>query len=151
MALICPRDGTELTSSKEESIPCDRCPTCSGEWLTLEGLVALEASAAGEAALAGTIEYSLHPDGLKCPSCAGPLQVFDFRGNNLQLDACENEHGFWLDAGEADGVRRLMRQRMADLQRSGSAEAVWNHDRAGGFRPSFGERLSKMLFGKKGL
>ena len=151
MALTCPRDGAELRPAAEDSVPCQRCPTCRGEWLTLDEFQELEATAARGDALAGTIEYAEHPDALKCPSCGKPLQGFDFRGEDLQLDACDEEHGFWLDADKAERVRGLMRQRMLDLQRAGRVEGRWNTEREQGFKPTLTERLERAILGRRGL
>jgi Zn-finger nucleic acid-binding protein len=150
MVLICPLDGTELQPSTQDGIACHSCPRCAGEWLLLEAFEALEATAANGNALAGTIEYAKHPAGLKCPSCGKELTGFDFRGQNLALDACDDEHGFWLDAGEARTVKQLMRQRQNDLAHALGAESVWNRDRSAGFKPTFLERI-KHIFGKRGL
>lgn len=151
MTLTCPRDGTELQSFEEHSIPCDRCPQCSGEWMSLDGLQALEATVASGAALAGTIEYCARKDEIKCPSCGQNLRGFDFRGEDLELDACEQQHGFWLDSGEAERVRKLMRARMNDMQRVQGAEAAWNQARTAGFKPTLTDRLEHIFFGKRGL
>ena len=86
-----------------------------------------------EDARRGTIEYAARESALACPVCREALQAFDYRGWSLELDACQQEHGFWLDAGEAERVRALMRDRVRGLERSARAEAAW--DRTDWYRP----------------
>ncbi|NUQ59702.1 MAG: hypothetical protein HUU12_10040 [Anaerolineales bacterium] len=44
----------------------------------------------------------------------------------MKLDTCaENDHGFWLDAGEDERVMELMGKRAGDTQRKLNAEAEW--------------------------
>lgn len=45
--------------------------------------------------------------------------------NDLHLDYCPNEHGYWLDADEDLRVIELMDKREADLERKAAAEADW--------------------------
>jgi Zn-finger nucleic acid-binding protein len=61
-----------------------------------------------------------------CPQCGAGLDEFQYRLYDLNLDTCaENNHGFWLDAGEDERVMALMRQRAADIRRKLDAEASW--------------------------
>ncbi len=130
----CPRDATELKPSERQHMQLEHCDICGGDWYKLEELAALEATVAtSDVDRAGTIEYAKRESTLACPVCAKPMVAFDYRGNNLELDACPDEHGFWLDAGEADRVREIMKDRMDGLLRSASAESSWNRDREAGF------------------
>ncbi len=84
----------------------------------------IEASAVRDpGVLAGTIEYQPHPGDRACPVCGKAMYEFDYRGNPLELDACPDGHGYWLDAGEDESVRQLIRQRARDLNRAASAQA----------------------------
>jgi Zn-finger nucleic acid-binding protein len=131
--LRCPRDGSELITEREYGIDVDHCPTCKGAWYEQMELELLEATVArDEGPRRGTIEYAKRQSELQCPHCGADMRAFDYRANNLELDSCPNEHGFWLDAGEADRVRGLMRERLRGLQRSSRAEEVWaNFKRTG--------------------
>lgn len=149
MPLTCPRDNAELRPDRIHDIPVADCPTCHGAWCDLHALEELERTATqNEEALAGTIEFLETPDALKCPSCGKPMQRFDYRAHNLQLDACDAEHGFWLDDGAAERVRQIMREREADMRRSDRADATWKREREAGFKPSIIERMRKMLLGR---
>ena len=68
------------------------------------------------------------------------MRTFNYRAWNLELDLCEKQHGFWLDRGEELRVIELMKTRIKDLDRKGSAEAEW---------ASFLRRVkSKSFFGR---
>jgi len=54
------------------------------------------------------------------------MDEFQYRLHDLKLDYCaENDHGFWLDAGEDERVIAAMNQRAQDIQRKNSAESDW--------------------------
>ena len=131
----CPRDHAELKTEQEHGIAVDRCHTCNGAWFDYGELAELESGAANEEQRRGTMEYAARPSELPCPQCGQPMHAFNYRAYNLELDACSQEHGFWLDAGESERVREIMRERAAGLERSRSAETRWNRDREAGFAP----------------
>jgi Zn-finger nucleic acid-binding protein len=60
------------------------------------------------------------------------MRASNYRAYNLELDACTDEHGFWLDAGEASRVREVMKERVSGLQRAGSAQEAWEKAKRGG-------------------
>ena len=67
----------------------------------------------------------------------------DFRAYNLELDVCDQRHGFWLDEGEAVRVREIVEERVAGLERAAKAEGDWDRflgDLKKG--PSFWDRLT---------
>ena len=53
------------------------------------------------------------------------MTAFNYRAYNLELDTCEDEHGFWLDAGEEARVGEIIQERVRGLARAASAEAAW--------------------------
>ena len=133
--LRCPRDGGQLHSEKDHALEIEACPTCKGAWYDFGELAELEATVSrDEAALAGMLEYSKRESELRCPLCEKAMVAFDYRATSLELDACPDEHGFWLDAGESERVRELMRGRASDVQRSATAQQRWNRDRESGFK-----------------
>ena len=124
--LKCPRDQTELLVEKHQGIEVDHCPACNGRWLDHHELDQLEATAAPDAdTRRATIEYAKRPSGLACPVCAKPMRSFNYRAYDLEIDTCEEEHGFWLDAGEEGRVRDIMEERVRGLERSATAEEAW--------------------------
>jgi Zn-finger nucleic acid-binding protein len=134
----CPRGHGPLTVEHHARIEVDRCPTCHGRWLDANELDQLEATAASEDARRGMIEYSKRDSEIACPVCGKKMTAFNYRANNLELDSCPDDHGYWLDAGESDRVVDLIEQRVRDLDRAATAEASW-----GGF-------LQKLRGDKKG-
>ena len=123
--MICPRDRNELHSESEHGIVVDRCHACQGAWYDYDELAELEATVAGDEQRIGTIEYAKHQSVLSCPACNETMHAFNYRAYNLELDACAEGHGFWLDAGEAERVQAIMKERVRDLRRAGSAQKAW--------------------------
>jgi Zn-finger nucleic acid-binding protein len=132
----CPRDDVELQIEERHGIEVDRCPSCNGRWLDSDELAQLEASVPStEEQRVATIEYANRPSELACPRCHGPMRAFNYRAYDLELDACEARHGFWLDAGEDGRVRDIIDERVRGLRRAARAESGW-----GGFLGGLGGR-----------
>jgi Zn-finger nucleic acid-binding protein len=122
----CPRDGTELAVEHEFGIEVDHCPACNGRWLDNNELDQLEATTAStEEERRATITYGEVISELKCPICGKKMRQFNYRAYNLELDMCEEEHGYWLDSGEEGRVRDIIEERVRDLARSEQAENAW--------------------------
>lgn len=132
MIINCPRDAIELVQGKEHGIEVDRCPACKGAWYDYDELEALESTVAGEDERTGTIDYAKRPSELACPVCSRPMRAFNYRAYNLELDACSEGHGFWLDAGESARVRDVMKERVGGLRRAHSAQKAWHRAKGGG-------------------
>jgi Zn-finger nucleic acid-binding protein len=125
MTLKCPRDATELHTERYKDIEVDRCSECNGRWLENDELSELEATVGDEDQRRGMIEYAQHESTLLCPVCGKQMVAFNYRAYNLDLDTCEEQHGFWLDAGEEGRVRDIMEERVRGLERAASAEESW--------------------------
>jgi Zn-finger nucleic acid-binding protein len=123
--MICPRDANELQPETEHGITVDRCAACRGAWYDYDELAELESTVADEAQRTGMIEFAKHQSVLLCPACNEPMHAFNYRAYNLELDACAGGHGFWLDAGESERVREVMRERVRGLGRSAGAQKAW--------------------------
>lgn len=122
----CPRDQTPLLEERTHGIEVDHCPQCNGRWLDHHQLDELEATKAkDEDHRSGTIEYASRASELNCPVCAEPMIAFNYRAYDLELDTCEQEHGFWLDAGEEGRVRDLIDERVRGRNRAVKAEQAW--------------------------
>ena len=122
----CPRDQAELVVEREHGIEVDRCPECNGRWLDHDELDRLEATVPStEEQRLATIEYARRGSPLACPRCAKPMRAFNYRAYDLELDACEDQHGFWLDAGEDARVRDIIRERVRGLRRASRMESGW--------------------------
>ena len=122
----CPRDGTELAVEPTLGIEVDRCTSCNGRWLDFDELDKLEATVPStEAERRATITYGELTSELKCPQCEKQMKKFNYRAYDLELEMCDDEHGYWLDAGEEGRVRDIIAERVRDLERSAQAEAGW--------------------------
>ena len=123
--MLCPRCQVEMAVEKHRSLEIDHCTSCNGRWFDHEELEHLEDSVFPPHMTKGTREYATHDSELRCPRCQGPMKAFNYRAYNLELDLCESEHGYWLDAGEEGRVRDIMQERLRGLERAGSAEEAW--------------------------
>jgi len=59
---------------------------------------------------------------------------FRYRANNLELDHCPDDAGYWLDKDEDKRILDLMKERVSDLNRSGSVQVSWNKAKRGDSR-----------------
>ena len=144
----CPRDGSELQTHPEQDIDIDECPQCHGAWWDFGELEALEATVADSDERRGMIDYAKHVSDLKCPICGQVMRAFNYRAYNLELDACTESHGFWLDAGESARVVEVMKERIAGLARASTAEADWAQSRERGFKgPGLMDKIKGMFKG----
>ena len=122
----CPHGHGELVAEYHKGIEVDHCPECNGRWLDFHELDELESSAAPDPSdRRGMIEYSKRESELNCPVCGKRMTAFNYRANPLELDFCDDEHGYWLDAGETNRVQDLVEQRVRDLYRAATAEESW--------------------------
>lgn len=125
-AVKCPQCNVDLVSSARHKITVQACPSCKGMWFACQELEELEDEAFdfGEHAK-GTLVPSSTPTTLKCPECSAPLNRFQYRFYDLQMEFCENQHGYWLEDDEDTRVLVLMRQEEQDLQRKLRVEDRW--------------------------
>lgn len=122
----CARDGTDMATEKLHGIDVEHCPKCHGRWLDHDELEKLEATVPSkEEERRATIEFGERKSELKCPVCDKTMTLFQYRAYNLELDKCNDGHGWWLDSGEEGRVRDIIAERVRDLARSASAEAGW--------------------------
>ena len=121
----CPKCETTLEKYIYQGIETDKCPNCQGMWLDSQELDDLEDAEFTMDDLKGSLIHRPEATKLKCPHCEKTLTVFQYRLNSLQLEYCEDSHGFWLDSGEAERIMGLMDQREKDMNRKAEAETEW--------------------------
>lgn len=123
----CPKCAFALTRKYYKGmIEVDYCPNCRGMWLDFDELDRLEDVAFDDDPHKGSLVHHQTPTDFPCPVCAIHLQEFQYRLYDLRLDICaENQHGFWLDAGEDERVVEIMRQRNQQIHRQLDAEDEW--------------------------
>jgi len=124
--LKCPKCQTDLTPTMRHKIEVNYCQSCKGMWLEHQELDQLEDEVFdfGEHAK-GTLVFTTTPTTDKCPECNALLQRFKYRFNDLEMELCENQHGYWLSDDEDARVLELMKKEEADLQRKLLAEDKW--------------------------
>ncbi|HEU0198479.1 MAG TPA: zf-TFIIB domain-containing protein [Nevskiaceae bacterium] len=138
VTMKCPKCNLDLVPQSRHKIDMNFCPSCKGMWLDAQELDELENEAfdLGEHDK-GTLVFSSTPTTKKCPSCATPLQRFNYRDFDLEMEFCPNRHGYWLDADEDTRVLALMKKEEHDEKRDVRAEAQWGqmmrHMRSGSF------------------
>ena len=123
----CPKCNTELAKKYYKGrIEVDSCPNCRGMWLDFNELDKLEDVAFDDDSRKGSLIHHQAKTEFPCPHCGTAMDEFQYRLHDLKLDYCaENDHGFWLDAGEDERVIAAMNQRAQDIQRKNSAESDW--------------------------
>lgn len=104
----------------------DSCPNCRGMWLDFNELDKLEDVIFDEDEHKGSLVHFQTRTEFPCPHCGMLLDEFKYRLYDLKLETCaENNHGFWLDAGEDERVMEIMQKRAGDMQRKINAETEW--------------------------
>ena len=142
--LTCPVDQSQLEDSKTSGEESSQCSLCDGVWLTTHALESLEDNAASDDMLKGQRQYGKHDVDHLCPHCGEGMIRFRYRGYNLEIEACPNEAGFWLDKSEDREIRDVMKQRGSNLNRSASAEENW-HQAKRGTKVGIFQRVKQML------
>jgi Zn-finger nucleic acid-binding protein len=122
----CPKCSTQLVKkSYKGMMEVECCPNCRGMWLDFHELDRLEDVAFDQDEHKGSLLHRETHTRYSCPHCETNLQEFQYRLYDLNLDYCENEHGFWLDAGEDERVMSIMETRAEEIQRKVDAEKEW--------------------------
>jgi Zn-finger nucleic acid-binding protein len=119
----CPNRDAELVQKKRDGVEMEVCPSCQGMWLTRQELTELEDEVFdfGDDEK-GSLMPDSRPSARLCPQCGRPMRTFEYRFYELELDFCEDQHGFWLDAGEDKRVLELMKKEEKNLGRKVLAE-----------------------------
>lgn len=126
LQMECPKCLSVLTKKYYKGImEVDYCPNCRGMWLDCEELDKLEDMVFDDDGNKGSLIHRQELGTQKCPVCAGRLYEFQYRLYDLRLDACPENHGFWLDAGEDERVMEIMRSQQAGIHRKKNAEQEW--------------------------
>ena len=122
----CPKCNADLVPAVRHKINVNYCQSCKGMWLEHQDLGKLEDEVFdyGDDAK-GTLAFSSTPTTAKCPECNAPLKRFKYRFYDLEMEVCENQHGYWLDEDEDTRVLQLMKKEEADETRKLLAEDQW--------------------------
>ena len=113
--MLCPRCKTELESidlgefgGEYAAVVIDKCPKCEGVWYDKGELDARDESVWTNVE---ALEFEARLSGGRrplCPRCEVLLtQVSPKGARELVVDRCPECFGFWLDAGELEGIQNL--------------------------------------------
>lgn len=109
-----------MTETPYEGVNVDVCKTCSGVWLDFAEMTSIvetkEKSWPEETirkVLAQTgkagIPLAEKERKIQCPKCEKNLSPTNYQNNSgIIVNACENSHGMWLDAGEISKIQIFM-------------------------------------------
>ena len=113
----CPKCKSELTPVVRHKLHVNYCPSCKGMWLEHQELDQLEDEVFdfGEAAK-GTLIVDSTPTTDQCPECDSLLKAFRYRFYDLQMEFCEQLHGYWLTDDEDSRVLELMKKEEYELR-----------------------------------
>lgn len=119
----CPDCNVDLVPGTRDRVEMEICPTCKGMWLTPKELSQLEDEVFdfGDNEK-GSLMLSSEPTSRKCPQCGKLLRSFEYRFYDLEMDFCEDLHGYWLTADEDKRVLDLMKKEESNLGRKVLAE-----------------------------
>jgi Zn-finger nucleic acid-binding protein len=123
----CPKCSAQLVRKSYKGVmEVEFCPNCRGMWLDFLELDRLEDLAFDIDEFKGSLVHRPTETNFLCPHCQCSLQEFQYRLFDLKLEYCmENQHGFWLDAGEDIRVISIMAARASQIKRKVSAESEW--------------------------
>lgn len=119
----CPRCNTPLVSQIRHKLAVECCPTCKGMWFSTQQLKSLEDEVFDlDEHAKGTLAFSLTESDTKCPECKSALKKFNYRLYDLEIELCDQGHGYWLEDGADTRVLELMKKEESSIDRSFSAE-----------------------------
>jgi Zn-finger nucleic acid-binding protein len=75
------------------------------------------------------------------------MKAFDYRLYGLELDACPQQHGYWLDSGEEESVRDAVEDRVKEIEDAREAEVAWGAFLYKMRKPSWLDRVNRLLRG----
>jgi Zn-finger nucleic acid-binding protein len=110
----CPHDGELLASNDVSGYRYYSCERCGGCWIPGR-MIDRALSARGIQELRAITSAGVSK--LKCCDCQSAFAVLAVDG--CTLDSCGRCHGVWLDAGEAQRVRRLFPEGSAIVDADG--------------------------------
>lgn len=119
----CPDCDAELVQKKRDRVDMEICPSCQGMWINRQELAQLEDEAFdfGDDEK-GSLMLGSETTTRKCPECGKLMKRFQYRLYDLELDFCEEQHGYWLDADEDKRILEIMKKEEKDLGRKVLAE-----------------------------
>lgn len=105
-AVTCPLDGRAMQRVDVDGTPIDRCGSCGGTWFDAKELRRVADDKDLEA-LATRVPILKVVSAFPCPRCAG--ECVEGHVSEVAVDHCLSCNGVWLDKGELEEAKRLVR------------------------------------------
>lgn len=141
----CPKCNQELEIASYMDIEVNKCPDCGGMWFDYNEIDQVEDSVFDEDDFKNTMITNLKSGEEDCPVCSSKMEKFNYRWEDLELESCIHQHGFWLDKGEADRLVQVMEKYTEDIARKYKVEEEWANHLKRLQSPSFFSRLSDLI------
>ncbi len=124
----CPKCSHPLEIQNYEGIEVNACKNCGGMWFDYKEVDELEDRTLDKDEFKNSMITHVRESTRKCPVCSVDMKQFNYRWEDLELEMCPKEHGFWLDKGEEKRITEIIEKRMTELDRKYRAEEDWrNH------------------------
>ncbi len=121
----CPNCVGTLNATNYKGVTVDQCDTCNGMWFDFQEIDQLEDTEFPFDDLKNTMITKVKPGDQKCIKCQAIMQKFSYRWEELELEVCPKQHGFWLDAGEEEKLLTFIDKFEQDLYKKIVGEEMW--------------------------
>lgn len=141
----CPKCNQPLSKIDYHGIEVDHCSNCGGTWFDTREIDQLEDTVFDQDDSKNTMVTNVKASDLLCPKCQTPMKRFNYRWEDLELEMCPKNHGFWLDRGEEKKVLEHIESFANDLDRKAKAEDEWSKELNKLQSPTFLDRVKDLF------
>lgn len=121
----CPNCTGALKPINYKGVNVDKCDSCHGIWFDFSEIDQLEDTEFAFDNLKNTMITRVKSGDQKCAKCQATMQKFYYRWEELELEVCPSNHGFWLDAGEEEKLLTFIDKFEKDLYVKLVGEEDW--------------------------
>jgi len=141
----CPQCSSPLSKIDYRGIEVEHCENCGGTWFDTHEIDQLEDTVFDQDDSKNTMVTNVQTTEIQCPKCSAPMKKFNYRWEDLELEMCPVDHGFWLDKGEEKRVLEHIESYANDLERKQKAEKEWNTELSKLQSPSFFDKVKDLF------
>lgn len=123
----CTKCGGQFETKKLKGIEIDQCSTCQAIWLDYNELDQLEDTVWDHDELKGSLFFGAKPSTIQCPKCGILMQKINYRFYDLEIEACSNSCGYYLDANEENRILELIEKEKKASKRKIKSEEEWSN------------------------
>jgi Zn-finger nucleic acid-binding protein len=104
--MACPSCGDSLAPKDYHGVTVDECKRCRGLWFERDELRRAKDDTDEYLrwldfdVFSGENKFDASPGTRNCPKCSQPMSSLKYMHSTVQIDACDQDHGVWLDRGE---------------------------------------------------